>query len=101
MTLSTERSKAMLAAKGCYCPAPMPNAHPVVHFLWAQMRIEGMSRRELQRRAGLSPNTMRGWWYPALKVGRRQYHGGIDLNNLEAALGVFGYTLKPTPKRED
>ncbi len=87
----------------CICPPPAPAAHPLVHFLWVQMRAEDISRDELERRAGLGQGALRLWWYPARTVRKsgRQPKGGILINNLEAALGVFGYSLKPTPQREE
>ena len=57
------------------------------------MLNERMSRAEVARRAGLSNHTLSSWW----KTPAKNEKGGIAIQNLEAALGVFGYTLKPTP----
>jgi hypothetical protein len=78
------------------CPPPFPQAHPLVHFIYVQMLNERMSRAEVARRAGLAVATMISWWKAPNKKGK----GGIAIQNLEAALGVFGYALKPTPLQD-
>jgi transcriptional regulator with XRE-family HTH domain len=64
------------------------NAHPFTRFLYLQLMAEGISRDALAERAGLGHQTLRQWF---------REPGGIILQNLEAALGVFGYGLRIEP----
>lgn len=68
---------------------PAKNAHEAIKILDAQMRVEGMSRRELAKRAGVPERTLADWWY-----GR----GSPDIFTVECALSVFGLRLKASPK---
>lgn len=64
---------------------PAKNAHEAIKILDVQMRVEGMSRRELAKRAGVPERTLADWWY-----GRGDPH----LSLVEAALGVFNMRFK-------
>jgi transcriptional regulator with XRE-family HTH domain len=72
-------------------PAPAANAHPLVKFLYETLQARGLARSFVENRAGLGSNTMASWWN-----GER----AIILQNMEAALGACGYSLKPVPAAE-
>lgn len=63
---------------------PVFLAHRLVKELHKQLIHLGMTRNELARRAGLGRNTVINWY---------KAEGGIDLYNIEAALGAVGIKL--------
>lgn len=61
--------------------------HPLVVALDRFRQREALSWAELERQAGIGSGVMHAW---------RHGQGAITLQNLEAALGVVGYGLRPT-----
>jgi len=75
---------------GPQCNAPLEGAHPLVRFLHLHLIADGMTRDELARKSGVPASTLKGWWHARRGVSPK-------VTSMENALGVFGYTLKPTP----
>lgn len=70
------------------CRVTVPEqAHPLVRFLFHEMRRQRVSYEEQAEQSGLSRHTLTAW------RGRSK----PDLDSLEAALGVLGYGLVPMP----
>ena len=64
---------------------PSKLAHETVKVLDAHMRVEGMSRRQLAKLAGVHERTLADWWYGK---------GSPNVFMLEACLNVFHLRLK-------
>lgn len=62
-------------------------AHPLVRFLFHEMRRQRMTYGEQSERSGLSRETLTAW----------RKRSKPDLESLEAALGALGYGLMPMP----
>lgn len=77
--------------KGFRPDKPSAEAHPFVHFICAQARIEGISEREMCRRAGRESKTLTRW---------KQNKRDITIRAMEDFLGVFDLGLKITRKRD-
>ena len=77
---------------------PEPCADPLVFFLHAQLIINGMTRDELARRAGVSTHTLDAWWRPSVSAKKRSAHvtSRVTLGLVRNCLEVFGYGLKPS-----
>lgn len=65
-------------------------AHPLVRFVFAEMRRQGITYVEMSQRSGLARETLNAW-----RVRNRP-----DLESLEAVLGVLGYDLGPLLRDE-
>lgn len=66
---------------------PAENAHPLLKFIYQELKIEDRSLRSLCSEAGVSYNTVK----QAL-----QNCSNISLRSTEDLLNVLGYTMKPT-----
>ena len=77
--------------KGPRADKPSSEAHRFVHFICAQARIEGISEREMCRRAGYQLKTL-----TRLKKGT----GSFDVRLAESFLQVFDLGLKITRKED-
>lgn len=62
-------------------------AHPLVRFIFHEMRRQQVTYYEQSERSGLSRETLTAW----------RKRSKPDLESLEAALGVLGYGLMPMP----
>ncbi len=60
-------------------------AHPIVRFLFAEMRRQGVTYYALAERSGLSRETITAW----------RTRNRPDLESIEAALGALGYDVGP------
>jgi len=67
------------------------NGNPIVQFLFKEMHNQRMCQIDLSERVGLHRDTLRNW--------RTRYSPRI--NDIEAALNVLGYTLKPVRIKDD
>lgn len=65
---------------------PVPNAHPIVRFIYEKCVEQKKPRTQLARQAGVSANTLHNWWH------RRS---AISLASIEACLQVLGYEIRP------
>ena len=72
-----------------YRPA-IVNGNPVVQFLFKEMQKQRICQMDLSERVGLHRDTLRNW--------RTRYTPRIT--DMEAALNVLGYTLKPVRKKD-
>lgn len=70
------------------CRVTIPDhAHPLVRFVFFEMRRQKVTYGEQAERSGLSRETLTAW----------RKRSKPDLESLEAALGVLGYGLVPMP----
>ena len=70
------------------CRVTIPDhAHPLVRFVFYEMRRQKVTYVEQAERSGLSRETLTAW----------RKRSKPDLESLEAALGVLGYGLIPMP----
>lgn len=69
---------------------PSVKTHSILHFIAVQMFAENMSRMELARRAGVAYTSLSRYW-------RAEPNCSLSINDIEALLNVFGYTIKATP----
>lgn len=63
------------------------HAHPLVRFVFHEMRRQEITYGEQADRSGLSRETLTAW----------RKRSKPDLESLEAVLGVLGYGLMPIP----
>ncbi len=66
-------------------------AHPLVRFLFAEMIRQNTSLAEVAQRSGVSRESISAW----------RYNRQPDLGNLEAALRVLDYELRPVLVGDD
>jgi transcriptional regulator with XRE-family HTH domain len=58
-------------------------AHPIVRFIFAEMKRQGVTYAQMSERSGLARETITAW----------RTRNKPDLDSIEAALGVLGYRL--------
>jgi DNA-binding phage protein len=69
----------------------MPGVHHILRFIEQEITVQGISKREVARRAGIHHDSL------------YRYLQGRDkcaLEQAEAILNVLGYTVKITPHKE-
>lgn len=66
---------------------PAIGAHPLLKFIYQELKIQEMSLATLSAKSGVSYNTLKE---------AMQNRCNISLRSTEAALNTLGFTMKPT-----
>lgn len=81
----------MARVAGCY-RLPAANVHWAVRVMHVNALAQGVTRRDLARRAGIDGSAINRWWSGACSP---------TIANVEAVLGVLGLTLAIEVKDEN
>lgn len=91
-TIFNKRTTSMRFFRASYYSIPLPSrAHPLCKLLRSLMIREQTTSRDVADKSGVRDVTIRGWF--------KTTTNSPNLQNIEAALGVFEYTLVAVPTR--